>query len=157
MIYIYLYQLYGLFGFVGNWIVTLNMQVNPEFAAEILVLLLDIHEGLQYQRSSTKRLSSLRVLFCSRFSSVFVITFRCSFSYGATVISFSYPCSLLFANDGKSRKHNLHSELVTFWVKKLNMNKSTNFPLPLFLYMYFYLFVLSSFFFLLLPTILSFT
>jgi hypothetical protein len=49
-----LYQLSGLFGFVENGIVIANMQVNSEFAAEMLVLLLSIHEGLQYQKSNTK-------------------------------------------------------------------------------------------------------
>ena len=58
-----LYQLFGLFGFVGNGIVVVNRQVNPEFAAEVLVLLLGVHEGLQYQKSSKKRLSSLSFFF----------------------------------------------------------------------------------------------
>jgi hypothetical protein len=58
-----LYQLSGLFGFVGNGIVVVNMQVDSEFAAEMLVLLLSIHEGLQYQKSKTKRLSSLSFFF----------------------------------------------------------------------------------------------
>jgi len=58
-----LYQLSGLFGFVGNGIVMVYMQANPEFAAEILVLLLGIHEVLQYKKSGTKRLSSLSFFF----------------------------------------------------------------------------------------------
>jgi len=58
-----LYQLSGLFGFVGNGIAIVNMQVNPEFSAEMLVHLLGVHEGLQYQKSSKKRLSSLSFFF----------------------------------------------------------------------------------------------
>jgi len=140
-----LYQLSGLFGFVGNGIAIVNMQVNPEFSAEMLVHLLGVHEGLQYQKSSTKRLSSLSFFFL-RISSVFVITFRCSFSYGVTAFSFSYPCCLLFANDVTIRKCSVHCEVVTLWLKKRNMNKSTDFPFSLFLYMYFYLSVLSAIF-----------
>jgi hypothetical protein len=46
------YQLSGLIVFVGNMF--MNNQVNPEFAAETLVLQLRIQEGLQFQKSSTK-------------------------------------------------------------------------------------------------------
>ena len=136
---------------------TLNMEVDPEFAAGISVLLLGIHEGLQYQKSSTKRLSSLRGFY-------FVHDFSQSLSLRSDAVSHMEPQSVPFhvlalyyaLMMAPNRKYIVHSELVTFWVKKLNINKSTDFPLPLFRYVYFYLFILSVFF-LLLPSILSFT
>jgi len=118
-----------------------DIQVNPEFAAEILVLLLVIHEGLQYQKRSTKRLSSLSVFF-SRLSSVFVITFRCSFAYGVTSVSIPCPCFLLFENDGTIQKYSVQLASATLWLKKLNITKQQIF---LFLYSFTCIFICPSY------------